>query len=143
MEKLVGEQRRLTNNAVATVIADIRNAENTFGIPILPAVTDETIEDDNVVMVDDVESVCNGVEKDCVITNENEIKTEPVDELTHRRIAFTLAENEKLSEGITKFGRGQWSQILEFGSATFNKVRTRDSLRMRANTMGFKRTYKC
>ena len=143
MEKLVGEQRRHTNNAVANVIADIRNAEHTFGIPILPAATKEAVDDDNVVMVDEVESVCNGVEKDCVISNGSEIKTEPVDDITHRRIAFTLAENEKLSEGITKFGRGQWSQILEFGSATFHQVRTRDSLRMRANTMGFKRTYKC
>ena len=142
MEKLVGEQRNITNNAIATVISDIRKAESTFGIPILPTDTN-VVDDDDSVLVGSVNDVCISDKGDCVIANEHEIKAEPVDETTHRRIAFTAAENEKLKEGIEKFGRGQWSQILELGADTFHKVRTRDSLRMRANTMGFKRTYKC
>ena len=142
MEKLIGEQRSLTNSAVATVISDIRNAEGTFGIPILPTSIDVT-DDAEAVIVNDASNICRENERDCVIANEHEIKAEPVDDITHRKIAFSDAENEKLKEGIVKFGRSQWSRILEFGAGTFHKVRTRDSLRMRANTMGFKRTYKC
>ena len=142
MEKLIGEQRTVTNNAVATVISDIRNAEASFGIPILPSSADATGHED-VVIVKDLPKAVNRDDKDCCITNEQDIKEEPVDDSTHRRIAFTDAENEKLRDGIVKFGRSQWSRILEYGGGTFHKVRTRDSLRMRANTMGFKRTYKC
>ena len=142
MEKLIGEQRTVTNNAVATVISDIRNAEASFGIPILPSSADATGHED-VVIVKDLPKAVSGDDKDCCITNEQDIKEEPVDDSTHRRIAFTDAENEKLRDGIVKFGRSQWSRILEYGGGTFHKVRTRDSLRMRANTMGFKRTYKC
>ena len=142
MEKLVGQQREITNNAVSTVISDIRKTESTFGISILPTDTDSIAEDD-LALITGVNDVCINGKGDCVITNDHEIKTEPVDETTRSRIMFTTAENEKLREGIVKFGRGQWSQILEFGTGTFDKVRTRDSLRMRANTMGFKRTYKC
>ena len=142
MEKLIGEQRSLTNSAVATVISDIRNAEGTFGMPILPTSIDVT-DDAEAVIVNDTSNICRENERDCVIANEHEIKAEPVDDITHRKIAFSVAENEKLKEGIVKFGRSQWSRILEFGAGTFHKVRTRDSLRMRANTIGFKRTYKC
>ena len=140
--KLIGEQRTNTNYAVATVISDIRNAEASFGIPILPSSTDAADHEDAVI-VNDIPKPVSGDDKDCCITNEHEIKEEPVDDTTHRRIAFTDAENEKLRDGIVKFGRSQWSRILEYGGSTFHKVRTRDSLRMRANTMGFKRTYKC
>ena len=142
MEKLVGEQREITNNAVSTVISDIRKTESTFGISILPTDTDNIAQEESA-LITGVNDVCINGKDDCIITNDHEIKTEPVDETTHRRIMFTSGENEKLREGIAKFGRGQWSQILAFGADTFDKVRTRDSLRMRANTMGFKRTYKC
>ena len=57
MEKLVGEDRNITNNAVATVISDIRNAESTFGIPILPIAADDVEDDDDTILVDDVNDI--------------------------------------------------------------------------------------
>ena len=137
MEKLVRQRRSLTNSAVATVISDIRKAESTFGIPILP-IDNDVVDDEHSVLVTDVNEVCMDGKGDCFIANEHDIKAEPVDETTHRRILFTAAENEKLKEGIERFGPGQGIKMLDFGATTFNKVRTRDSLRMCANTMGFR-----
>ena len=142
MEKLVGEQRGLTNSALATVISDIKNTENTFGIPLLS--TKESIIDvEEPMIINDQQEIKKSTDADCYISNTDQIKEEIPDETTQRRQLFTEAENEKLKDGIVKFGRGQWSRILNFGAGTFSKSRNRDSLRMRANTIGFKRTYEC
>ena len=142
MEKLVGEQRGLTNSALATVISDIKNTENTFGIPLLS--TKESITDlEEPMIINDQQEIKKLTDADCYISNTDQIKEEIPDETTQRRQLFTEAENEKLKDGIVKFGRGQWSRILNFGAGTFSKSRNRDSLGMRANTIGFKRTYEC
>ena len=142
MEKLLGEQRGVTNSALANVISDIKKTENTFGISILSS-TNNVIDVEDPMIIDDQTVNSNSTNKDCSISNTDQIKEETVDETTQRRHLFTEDENEKLKDGIIKFGRGQWSRILQFGAGTFSKSRNRDSLRMRANTMGFKRTYKC
>ena len=142
MEKLLGEQRGVTNSALANVISDIKKTENTFGISILSS-TNNVIDVEDPMIIDDQTANSNSTNKDCSISNTDQIKEETVDETTQRRHLFTEDENEKLKDGIIKFGRGQWSRILQFGAGTFSKSRNRDSLRMRANTMGFKRTYKC
>ena len=67
-----------------------------------------------------------------------------IDELPNqRRCAFTTSEDVQLSNGIKKFGRGRWAEILKDGSEVFHTTRTRDALRMRAQTQGFKRKYNC
>ena len=49
---------------------------------------------------------------------------------------FTLEEDSFLKEGIRKYGVGRWSHILRDADLKFHPSRTRDSLRMRADTIG-------
>ena len=67
-----------------------------------------------------------------------------IDELpSQKRNAFTLLEDMQLSNGIKKFGRGKWADILKDGAEVFHVIRSTDTLRMRAQTQGFKRKYNC
>ena len=75
------------------------------------------------------------------ITNDVEIKKE---EAAHhvkplrKSKRFTADEDGNLKMGIEKYGVGAWSFILHDKSLKFNSNRSRDSLRMRAETCGFK-----
>ena len=68
-----------------------------------------------------------------------EVKREEVEnELTRgtRLKRFTLEEDSFLKEGVRKYGVGRWSHILRDENLKFHPSRTRDSLRMRADTIG-------
>ena len=76
-------------------------------------------------------------------TIESEVKEEeeeekevsnPVTGMKLRR--FTAKEDNFLREGIQKFGIGKWSIILKAKEFHFHACRTRDSLRVRAETLG-------
>ena len=49
---------------------------------------------------------------------------------------FSLEEDSILKEGIKKHGLGKWSLMLKDPSLQFPASRTRDALRMRADTLG-------
>lgn len=49
---------------------------------------------------------------------------------------FTPEEDTSLKEGVRKYGVGRWSHILRDQDLKFHPSRTRDSLRMRADTIG-------
>ena len=49
---------------------------------------------------------------------------------------FTPDEDLFLKEGVSKYGVGRWSCILADKGFTFHPARTRDTLRMRADTIG-------
>ena len=51
---------------------------------------------------------------------------------------FTVEEDRFLKVGLEKYGKGNWSRILNDPSYRFHPARTRDSLRMRAETCAFK-----
>ena len=160
MEKMAGEKRIETNNAVAGVIADIKRAEGSFGINILSQPqsmsydeTDATFNhsrrnvlsyidlDNNIIESDDDENVQS--ETEVQGGSAVEVKTD-IDELpSQKRNAFTLLEDMQLSNGIKKFGRGKWADILKDGAEVFHVIRSTDTLRMRAQTQGFKRKYNC
>ena len=68
-----------------------------------------------------------------------EVKREEVEsELARgtRLKRFTLEEDSFLKEGVRKYGVGRWSHILRDENLKFHPSRTRDSLRMRADTIG-------
>ena len=75
------------------------------------------------------------------ITNDVEVKKEEAEQqLTcSRSKKFTADEDEYLKLGIEKYGKKNWSLILHDKNFIFHPKRTRDSLRMRAETCGFKR----
>ena len=55
-----------------------------------------------------------------------------------KNIKFTIEEDSFLLEGMKKHGNRNWSSILKDKAFTFHKSRTRDSLRMRADSKNFK-----
>ena len=85
--------------------------QNTFGIALLSS--KESITDtEEPMIVNDQQEIKKSNDADCYITNTDQIKEEILDETTQRRQLFTEAENEKLKDGIVKFGRGQWNRII-------------------------------
>ena len=68
-----------------------------------------------------------------------EVKKEELEkELTRgtRLLRFTIEEDSFLRQGFQKYGKGKWSHILKDKELKFHSSRTRDSLRMRADTIG-------
>ena len=55
-----------------------------------------------------------------------------------RKIKFTFEEDQNLYDGIKKYGKGRWSKILKDQSFSFHKCRTRDALRLRAESATFR-----
>ena len=55
---------------------------------------------------------------------------------------FSLEEDSFLKEGIRKYGIGRWSHMLRDTDLKFHPSRTRDSLRVRADTIGITNTKK-
>ena len=71
---------------------------------------------------------------------EIEIKDEEVErELAAgiRLMRFTPDEDQALKEGIKRYGLGHWAKILKDESFLFHSSRTRDTLRVRADTLGW------
>ena len=54
---------------------------------------------------------------------------------------FTPEEDEFLATGLKKYGKKNWAAILKDKELNFHGSRTRDSLRMRADSATFKRTF--
>ena len=74
------------------------------------------------------------------ITNDVEVKKEEAEQQVtcSRSKKFTADEDQYLKLGIEKYGKSNWSLILHDKNFIFHPKRTRDSLRMRAETCGFK-----
>ena len=59
-----------------------------------------------------------------------------------KNVKFTEEEDEYLNRGIKKHGRKGWSLILKESEYKFHNSRTRDSLRVRADSAAFKKRFK-
>ena len=53
-----------------------------------------------------------------------------------RKMQFTSEEDTFIKKGVVKYGVGKWAQILRHDSYKFHPARTRDAIRMRADTLG-------
>ena len=58
-----------------------------------------------------------------------------------KNVKFTEVEDNYLNLGISKYGRKAWAYILKDESYVFHESRTRDSLRVRADSAAFKKRY--
>lgn len=58
-----------------------------------------------------------------------------------KNVKFTSEEDHFLNLGIQRYGRAAWASILKDEEFTFNEARTRDSLRIRANSAAFKKQF--
>ena len=71
----------------------------------------------------------------------NEIAEDEVDRgLVQKR--FSPEEDSALKEGIKKYGLGKWSVMLKDKSLNFHSARTRDAIRVRADTLGLSKKKK-
>ena len=61
---------------------------------------------------------------------------------SNKNVKFSLEEDEHLKKGLKKYGKRNWSSILKDTDYNFHKSRTRDSLRVRADSAAFKRFLK-
>ena len=59
-----------------------------------------------------------------------------------KNVKFTREEDDYLLKGIKKYGRKNWASIFKDKSYSFHESRTRDSLRVRADSAAFKRISK-
>lgn len=152
MEKMTGERRKNTDEAIDNVLADIEKAQNSFDMSFL---SDEVIDvdseselttttDDNDNEAADVQltTVVNNIMSNQIVSDDLEVKMEEMNNQGRSKlIRFSEQEDSDLSSGIRKYGRHNWVSILKDKSFSFNKERTRDSLRVRANSVVFKRKH--
>ena len=83
-------------------------------------------------------SLSTDAEKSLVTRDDIDVKKEELENEISRGLKlkrFTHQEDTYLKQGVTKHGLGRWSRILRDADYTFHQGRTRDSLRMRADTL--------
>ena len=69
-----------------------------------------------------------------------EVKTEE-EVITRNLVRFTEKEDECLRLGMQKHGLHNWSEIISDKTFSFHSSRTRDSIRVRAGSLAFKRKF--
>ena len=150
MEKIFGESRIHSSSTLSKVMEDLRNSEESFGVniisgtnihpaPIPVSVSPIKLDSPTYVREDiDVTETKNN----CLDEEHIAVKTEVTEKVYQGKKMFTTSEDTQLLKGLKKFGNGKWAVILKDGAAVFHSSRTRDALRMRAQSAVFKRTYK-
>ena len=85
---------------------------------------------------------CSSSSQVKAITNDVEVKKEEAQQQLRssgKSKRFTLDEDRYLNLGMEKYGKGSWSLILNDSNFNFHSSRSRDSLRMRAETLRHKK----
>jgi len=80
----------------------------------------------------------------CIPNDDIVVKKEVVSLVTKKtlkNVKFTNEEDKYLETGIRIYGRKAWAQILKDNSFQFHSSRTRDSLRMRADSSTFRKLF--
>ena len=152
MEKLVGNKRSETNDNMLSVIREINETAKSFDEQVLN-------EARNILTLNSTEELTitktykpqtttklsSSMNENLVskITNDVQFKKEVVNEVVQNnvrsKIKFSKEEDIALSNGIKKYGKGNWTQILNDPDFNFHECRNRDSLRMRCDTATYKR----
>ena len=102
-------------------------------------ISEPIIIDENVSSADAVKM--DGTDTNLIQTDDIEVKREELED-SKSFLTFTTAEDSFLKEGFVKYAksRKKWSDILKDEGFQFQRGRTRDSLRMRATTLGLQRS---
>ena len=90
-------------------------------------------------------SISHGYSNSDIAKNVN-IKREVAEKVLKKSSAyvkFTMDEDKYLYQGIQKYGKKSWAMILKDKEYDFHNSRTRDSLRVRADSAGFKKSLGC
>lgn len=137
MDKIFGENRVKSNATLSQVVNDLRNTEQSFGFNLISS---DTITPDLPRVPENEVTPSQTLEKE---VKKEELALELEEDGVSRRRHFSSLEDTQLCKGIKKFGRKKWAVILKDGLGVFHSCRTRDALRMRANSTIFKNTYHC
>ena len=152
--KMAGDSRKNTNAAIDNVLADISASQNNFDLGFLSAdIADiQTIDDDDstsvINVIDETDENDEGLQPRVneimtpkVVIDDREVKIEELKNQNRTLTRFTEQGDANLSDGIRKYGCHNWASILNDKEYVFNKNRSRDSLRVRANSVVFKRKH--
>ena len=154
MEKLVGDKRNETNETMINVIRDINKTASTFDQRVLEEAQNILTSANRFPSADDLtitKTIHPQIVTSCPSKNENviskisndvEFKKEVVNDFqshVRSKVKFSKEEDIALSNGIKKYGKGNWTQILNDPDFNFHECRNRDSLRMRCDTATYKR----
>ena len=152
VDKMAGNSRVLVNESIKSVLSEIDQTKKSFDLTFLP---------------DDISTSTSGGNSSCIIINEPEptldtllqdevdklctnhvveddldVKMEEIGSQTTRSLTrFSESEDKNLSKGMAKYGKHSWAAILNDKEFSFNKNRSRDSLRVRASSVVFQRKY--
>ena len=151
---MFAQKRIETTSVIANVIANIQRSEKTFGIDIIshPLSSESDMAMDKSLVSNaciDLDNEISDTEDDGQLQYGQQSQSESLIEIKkeevhpQKRIGFSASEDVQLCNGINKYKRGKWAEILLEGSEVFHPCRTRDALRMRSQTQAFKRKYKC
>ena len=99
-----------------------------------PIIIDENVSSADAVKMDDTDT-------NLIQTDDIEVKKEELED-SKSFLTFTTAEDSFLKKGFVKYAksRKKWADILKDEGFQFQRGRTRDSLRMRATTLGLQRS---
>ena len=153
--KMAGDSRKNTNLAIENLLSDINAAQNSFDLgfvqntvsPLSDVEMDANNVESSIINIDDdnndlnLQSKVTDILTNPIVIEDKDIKIEEMKTQSRTQHRFTNEEDSFLSEGIRKYGCHDWVSILNDENYKFNKNRTRDSLRVRANSVVFKRKH--
>ena len=151
MLKLVGDSRKQADETMLNVLSEINEAAESFDENVLTQAqniltTSSSSQNDDLTITGFVNSTSSNIKKSIPVAAisdnvqfKKEVAQDHVDNSTRSKVKFSKEEDRHLALGIKKHGRGSWSKILNDSSFHFNECRNRDSLRMRSETVAYKR----
>ena len=151
VDKMAGGSRVRVNESIKSVLSDIENSKNSFDLTFLPddITHGSPVQESEIIDIDEHSSIndtslqekVNELCSNNVVMDDLEIKNEEIVNQTRSLKRFSDNEDKNLAEGIKKYGKHSWALILSDKNFSFDAQRTRDSLRVRANSVVFKRKY--
>ena len=163
MQELVGENREIHTGELASslrepdaILASLENASTDADEEVHVINDDRANEDEpsssksNFIVIDSGTTVApaeqfekEDVASKIIVSDDIEVKKEELQD-GKRFLQFTKQEDDYLRDGYKKHNksRTKWSDIIKDKSFEFQEGRTRDSLRMRANTLGLEKKTK-
>ena len=143
MQKLTAGNRDTVNTAISNVLLDIERHNQEFDLSFLEPLHGTSQPNANDCAIIDPDIAVTGATHPPPTALSKEVKEEEIALLASRgRITFTEEEDKFLLKGIEKYGRGNWAKIFNDKAFTFHPTRNRNTLRIRADTAGFKFKYK-
>ena len=110
------------NDSTDLIVTNTLTADNNTNSAVVPQTSITNIPNDNIVI-------------------KREVAQQQANKKPTKNVKFTSEEDRYLKEGIKKYGRRSWAVILKDPNLKFHSTRTRDSLRVRADSACFRKLF--